>query len=193
MSGPISAIHQALCFMLLFLQNSLSEEFKPSLSLLSSLGNSLLGWSQFLGRNNFLGCSCLVAHILENQPQNITDSLADTANNATHQKRRQKRAHHGRFGRIILYVLLIFFSIDHIFLNRLSARSLKLPLERLLFNFGFGCRQNRIAIVRSVFHFTDVFNNALNVVVFLEKHLFILNVPRKQRIHTPIIAQTTIF
>ena len=62
MSGPISAIHQALCFMLLFLQNSLSEEFKPSLSLLSSLGNSLLGWSQFLGRNNFLGCSCLVAH-----------------------------------------------------------------------------------------------------------------------------------
>jgi hypothetical protein len=88
---------------------------------------------------------------------------------------------------------LIFFSIDHIFLNRLSARSLKLPLERLLFNFGFGFRQNRIVVVRSVFHFTDVFHNALNVVVFLEKHLFILNVPRKQRIHTAMIAKIKTF
>lgn len=59
MSGPISTIHQALCFMLLFLQNSLSEEFKPSLSLLSSLGNSLLGWSQFLAETTFLAAAVL--------------------------------------------------------------------------------------------------------------------------------------
>lgn len=59
MSGPKSAIHQALCFMLLFLQNSLSEEFKPSLSLLSSLGNSLLGWSQFLAETTFLAAAVL--------------------------------------------------------------------------------------------------------------------------------------
>lgn len=60
MSGPISAIHQALCFMLLFLQNSLSEEFKNR-----HLVYFLLLATAFLARVNFLaGTTFLAAAVL---------------------------------------------------------------------------------------------------------------------------------
>ena len=59
MSGPISAIHQALCFMLLFLQNSLSEDLNRHLVYFLLLATAFLARVNFLAETTFLAAAVL--------------------------------------------------------------------------------------------------------------------------------------